>query len=136
MPVNLPDMHRFSADKRQILRGRIERLIDRAQYLAPADRALVEQVYGQGTSLAAVARLMGQPPRTLQRRFGRIMQRVNSKEFTFVCRHQALLSGPQRQVARKVIFQGQTLRQAAAYTGMSLHQVRRHLHEVQALARV
>lgn len=136
MPVNLPEMERFSADHRKILRGRIERLIDRAQYLATTDRALLEQVYGQGTSLTAVARLMGQTPRTLQRRFAKIIQRVNNKEFVFVARHQALLSQPQRQVARKVVLQGKTLRQTAVESGLSLHQVRRHLQEVHALARV
>ena len=75
-------------------------------------------------------------PRAVHQRIHRILQRLNSKAFTFAIEHMDQLSPDQRMVARLMILQGRSLRTTATQTQLKLHQVRQYLHEVNALAKI
>ncbi len=119
---------------RRDLRRLMERLSLLAEHLGADDRALVEQVCGHGVPIATVARLSRRPQRAMQRQFHRIMQRVNSKEFTFVLAHFGHFRGVQRRVARSVFLEGTSMRRAASEHRITLHQVRQHVDAIRAIA--
>jgi len=131
-----PEMMAHLPDRRGGYRDWAERILARAEHLEEADRQLIEQVYGRGTPLSVVAKMAHQPPRTLQRRLKKIIEHVNIPMFMFIVQHGDLLSGPQRQVARLVVLQRRSLRQAACLADISLHWVRRHMHAIEAMARL
>ena len=117
-------------------RDRVEALVDGARYLGERDRALVEQVYRYGASVAGVARLTGEPVWRVRRRLRRLVARVNDPLFGFLVMYGDVVPAGARRTAEMVVFRGLSLRRAAALTGRSLHRVRGDLGVVRALARV
>jgi len=127
-----------------------ERLLHRATHLPEADRWLLEQVYGRGVPLSTLARAELQeichkprPDRRLRarrrrlaRRVAGLVRRVRDPAFELVTARPELLPRPARHTAQRVLVQGQTLRDTAHATGLSLHQVRQHVRTVRELARV
>lgn len=120
-------------DVRASSRKKVEGLVHFAEYLAPADRALIVSVFENGTSAADLARAVGEDPRQVRRRLKRLVTRMASTEFRFVIRHRNTWPGNQRRVADAVILRGLTQREAAAELNLSLHQVRTYLHAVHVL---
>ncbi|MFA9479654.1 helix-turn-helix domain-containing protein [Phycisphaerales bacterium AB-hyl4] len=116
-------------------RDAAERLLQRAQYLAPHDRLLLEQIYRHGLSVADVARLLNDRPRTLQRRVKRLLTRLNDPLFRFVAGRLEMLPRDMQTTARLVVLEGKALRDTARSTGLTLHRVRQHLDAVRTLAR-
>ena len=139
MPTALGSFNQISADVRRHTahqRRLNERILQLAEHLRTPDRLLLEQVYRHGLSAADVARLTGQPPRRVQRRLARLLQRMRDPLFKFVVARSELLPPPARAAARRVILQGQSLRSTAQSTGQSLHEVRQHINTVRNLARL
>jgi hypothetical protein len=126
-------------------------LVERAAWLPPDDRELVEAVFGEGISVAAFVRRRRQrgndlapgrreqdravplTARTARTRLRRLVERVLSPRYAFVVANRALWTGPMRRAAFACVVQGLSLREASARLGMSLHAVRRHLDAVDAL---
>jgi hypothetical protein len=122
-------------ERRSRRRDEVERLLELAQHLAERDRLLLEQVYRHGLVVADLARVSGGNPDALRRRIQRLIHRLDDPVFHFVVGHGDLLAPVVRRVATRVILHGRPLRQAAADTGLSLHEVREHVAEVRAIAR-
>lgn len=116
-------------------RDAAERLLQRAQHLARPDHLLMEQIYRHGLSIADVARLLNERPRSLQRRVKRLLLRLNDPLFIFVAGRFDVLPREMQATARLVVLEGRPLRDAARITGTTLHRVRQHLDAVRTLAR-
>jgi DNA-directed RNA polymerase specialized sigma24 family protein len=123
--------------RRRQLRARAHgRILARAQALAPADRALVEQVYAQGQSLRQIAQASGVPSDRLQRRLLRLLKRMRTPLFTFVASRGELLPREVQATAERVVLQGQSLRETARQTRQSLYRVRQHMQIIRTYQRV
>ncbi len=114
-------------------RDAAEKLLDYADFLESADRALLRAIFDRGLSATEFARAMGQPPRRVRQRVQRLVQRLGSTPFQFVLRNRYAWSAARRQVAESIFLRGLTQRRAAAQLGLSLHQVRQEIERVRAL---
>lgn len=121
-----------------------ERLLHLASYLPPSDRWLIEQVYGRGVPLSALARAEAHGAnrglryrrRRLARRLTALVRRLRRPAFQLVAIRPELLPRETRAVARHAVLHGRSLRDTARITGISLHRVRRHVRTVHDLARI
>ncbi len=107
-----------------------------AGFLDPADRRLVEQVYGQGQPVSGVAGLMGVKPTRLHRRLAKLRRRMAGREFRVVAECLELFPPNYRPVAERRYLRGHSLERIVGDTGLSLHQVRQRLHAADALIKV
>jgi len=110
-----------------------ERLVQRAAWLRPDERALIEAVFGEGRSCTDLAKLMGATPEVVRRRVRRAAKRAGSDLFGFVASRRDTWPAELSRVATKCALEGATLRGAAADLGVSLHVVRRHWDAVRAM---
>jgi DNA-directed RNA polymerase specialized sigma24 family protein len=111
-----------------------EILVARAQWLSPPDAALVRATFGQGSTVAQVARLARTDARSLRRRLRRLVRRLSSREFLVVLRAWEHWAPTRRRVARACFIDGLSQRQACKALKLSLHTIRRHSSAVKALA--
>jgi DNA-directed RNA polymerase specialized sigma24 family protein len=114
-------------------RGVIERLLDRANYLTSSDRTLLRGIYDRGMDASEVARVMGRRPRGVRQRVQRLVEHLNSPDFTFILRAGRRWPKTRRRVGELVFLQGLTQREAAARLGISLHHLRREIERIRAL---
>lgn len=119
--------------RRKRRREVVERIVQRAELIAPADRTLVLAYYRDGQSASDIAQLAGEPVRTLRRRLRRIVQRLLSPRFEFVATRIHTWTPTRRRVAGACVLEGRTLRDTSVRLGLSLHSVRRHHDAVQAM---
>ncbi len=119
--------------RRRRRRDLVERIVERADLLAPADRALVHAHYRDGRSVVEIARLRGGSPRSLRRRLKRLVERELDPLFAFVARRRASWSHTRRRVATSLMLEGRSMRETGQRLGLSLHTVRRHHDAVRAL---
>jgi len=110
-----------------------ERVLAFAALLPADERGLVEAVYRDGRSTTDIARAVGACPRRYQRKLNGILRRMRDPRFRFVAEGAERLPPETRAVARRVVLQGMSQRQAATATGKSLHQVRMALQTVRTL---
>jgi DNA-directed RNA polymerase specialized sigma24 family protein len=136
MSIPREPVHTGVAKERRLRQTAADRILALAPHLGPNDRALIEQVYRHGQSLAEVGRAAGVPAGRLQRRLARVLQRLRQPLFQFVVASGDMLPRETRATARLVVLEGQSLRRTAARTGLTLHQVRRHMHTVRAYHRL
>lgn len=116
-------------------RSAAERLLQWAEHLDPADRALVRSVYERGMPVSALARAAGVPPGRLRARLRRLQSRMTSPEFQLVLRRRDRWPRERRRVAELIFCRGWTQREAARALEITLHQVRRAVEQVKLLAR-
>ena len=119
--------------RRKRRREVIERVVQRAELLTPADRALVLAYYRDQQNALDIARLAGEPVRAVRRRLRRAVERVLSPRFQFVASRLGSWPPTRRRVACACVLQGFTLREASRRLGLSLHSVRRHHDAIQAM---
>jgi DNA-directed RNA polymerase specialized sigma24 family protein len=121
---------------RQAQRLQINQMLILAEHLPETDRILMEQFLGQGHPVAHLARLFGVPVRQMHRRVNSITKRLSKKLFKDVSTQFDLLPREARPIARLVVFHGLSMRKAAKTSGMTLHQIRKHMNTVHATARL
>jgi hypothetical protein len=136
-------------------RQHAERLVQRARWLQPADRALIEAVYAEGLSVAAYVRRcrarqtepvpsagvdfgddaigLEMRSRLARRRLRRLVERLLSDRFVFVTARWEDWTTTRRRVAAACVVQGRSMRAASRDLGLSLHTVRRHMQAIEAL---
>ncbi len=119
--------------RRKRRRDLVERIVERADLLAPSDRALVHAHYRDGRSVVEIASLGGGSPRSLRRRLKRLVERELDPLFTFVARSRTSWSHTRRRVATSLMLEGRSMRETGERLGLSLHTVRRHHDAVRAL---
>ena len=100
---------------------------------APDQRVLTAFLVG-GVPTAAIAASLQCSRRTVTRRVHKLLQRMNSPTYLYVLRQGSLLSRRQREVAKALFLEGQSIRQAARATGESIHYVRRTRRRIQMLS--
>lgn len=61
-------LERLGDLRRRRRRDMIDELVERAEWLPPGDRWLIDSVYREGRCVAEVAAILNQPPRILRRR--------------------------------------------------------------------
>lgn len=137
-----------SADQRDDLRRHrrrqlIQALLDRAQHLPDADRDLLEAVYRDGASLSHLARmaaLVGDAnkdpaplARTLRRRLRAIVARLHDPRTLVYLEHGGDWPRQRRRVAGACLLAGLTQRQASMTLGISLHEIRKRLTEIDTI---
>lgn len=118
--------------RRRRRREHTARLVERAVWLPPRDRALVEAVFRDGHPVTDLARLTGDCPRSLRRRVRQLAARLTSPRFLFVVHHRDLWTNSRRRVGTACFIEGLSLRAAARELQMSLHTVRRHTDAIEA----
>jgi DNA-directed RNA polymerase specialized sigma24 family protein len=123
------------ADRRRMLDHRDfhEQLLNRARFLDPADRVLVEQVLAKGVLPREVAVVAGRSTRSVQRRLRQVLRRLNDPQVLTVLRMHERWDPILAQVALAVWVRRWTLRQTAARLNLSLHQVRQHTLAIRTL---
>ncbi|MCC5822896.1 MAG: hypothetical protein LAT64_04775 [Phycisphaerales bacterium] len=108
-------------------------LVLRADWLSPADRALVVAVLRDGQSVAAMARATGMDPRSLRRRFAQAASRLLDDRTVFVARLLPSLTGTRARVARAFYLEGRSLRAIANEQRLGLHTVRAHRQAIEGM---
>lgn len=109
-----------------------ELLLRRADLLAPDDAAILDACFNRGLNVAQVARLRDVPVTTMRRRLRRLIFRVVSPFFDFVLRTSDHWPLTRRRVARAVVLEGRSLREAADALDLPVHAVRHHADAVRA----
>lgn len=110
-----------------------ETLVNRAEYLLPEDRALLNAIYRDGVSVREIADLTGSHPRTVRLRIRKLAQRALDPRFTFVLTHRDQWPQTRRLVATENILHGHPLRETARQLNLSLHAVRRHADAIRVM---
>jgi hypothetical protein len=105
-------------------------LAGRAELLDRADRDLLLGVWVHRGSVELMAHLAGCHPQTIRRRVRKLLERIESPAFLSAARALSLLPARQAQIARLHFCQNRSLRQIARECGLSLHEVRRQVHEI------
>lgn len=114
-------------------RDRVERILDAARALPPADRALLEEILGRGTTATQLARAARLPRWRVVRRLRRIMRRTRHPLFEAASFHFDSLPARIRPTVRLALFHGLSLRSVARRRKLSLHQVRKQLDQARSL---
>jgi DNA-directed RNA polymerase specialized sigma24 family protein len=122
-----------TAGRRALRREAVDVLLDRANHLAPADRALVRSVLEAGARPADLALVANRGSQAIRRRLRRLLERLRSESFACVLRDGERWPPQRRAVAQAVMLRGQSQRQAAATLGLSVHSVRRELDRIRTL---
>ena len=126
-------MHAVKSRSVHSLSGFSDALLRYAPFLPPAERALIEQVFGRGVPITALARVHGKKPEAVQRRVRVLIARLTDPRVARVlglCRH---WDESRRAVALRWWLAGRSQPRIAAELGLSLYEVRRHLLAVRAL---
>lgn len=110
-----------------------ERIIQRAEWLEPNDRALVSAMFVDGYSAARIARLGNSDPRTIRSRIRKIVHRLGDPRTAYVMLHSNAWTPTRRRVAREVYINGRSLRETAETLGLSFYVVRRHRESIEAM---
>lgn len=113
----------------------IERLRHRSEWLNSKDKALIQMIYEKGSTFDQIARLTGQNPSTISRRFHRLIQKLIAHELTALlgCRHE--VDGTDICIARDYFIQGLSQHAVACKLNVSLYRVRHILSLVRSIAR-
>ncbi len=105
----------------------------RAAHLPPADRALLLAALDRGIPTTELAAMSGRDVRSVRLRVRRLARRVLSEPYAFVLRNRGSWPLLRRRIATAVIVHGQTVKQAAAETGTSFYNARKHMDAIQFL---
>jgi len=117
-------------------RGAIELVRHRCDQLPVEEGALMEQVFLQGRTVAAVAALTGAPVRRLRLRVKRILARLARPEFDTVVNYAPEWPRPMAAVGRAVFVRGLSVRAASRQCGVPYHAAVQFARSISSLAPV
>lgn len=110
-----------------------DRILERAAWLDPEQRALIETVLRDNQPISQVARATGLDARVLRRRFAVAVARALDDRTAFVAHTLPHLSGTRARVAEGFYLHGRTLRAIAADLRLSLHTIRAQREVIEAM---
>ncbi len=110
-----------------------DRIVQRADWLEPDDRAMVQAMFADGYSAAQIARLSETPVRTIRARIHRIVTRLSDPRTAYVVRNAREWSRTRREIGRAIFVRGLSLRETANELEMSFYLVRRHREAIEAM---
>jgi len=114
----------------------VERMLQWSRHLPKKDREIIDAAFCRGLSGHVAAGLFGCSAAAYRRRLRRLLRRMRDPNFQFIVRHEALLPHTLRRTARLVFVHGMPLRQAADRLNVPLHELRRRVDTVRALAAI
>ena len=109
------------------------RLLELAEHLESADRALIRSIYYRGMSAAEFARAARAHPRTVSHRLRRLVERMTSPTFLRIIDRRRAWPEQQRKVAEAIFLRGLSQRDTARRLDVSLHTVRRESDRIRAI---
>ena len=124
------------AYKRPLTNHRLiaKKVVMRAEFLAPADKALLEAVFERGINAGEFAGAIDKNgPETMRRRVQRLVERLGSSPYQFVMRQLKDWPPMQRKVGESVFLRGLSQREASQQLGMPIHGVRREVERIQSI---
>ncbi|MEM8756505.1 MAG: hypothetical protein AAGF47_01820 [Planctomycetota bacterium] len=119
--------------RRRRTRAQAERISLRADVLDPPERRLIRDLFEDGRPCSAIARELGQNPRSIRRRVRSITRRLLDPRFEFVLTKADAWRPTRRRVAHEHFIRGHSLRETAEQLGLSLYIVRQHRDAIEAL---
>jgi hypothetical protein len=127
--VPLEAMSAEVAEHRHHVRGRRDQLVrivrEHAAFLPSKDKALLETVVVNGSSVAGAAALLGISDAAGRRRVRVLIKRLASFEFQFTARHHSRWEPRESAVAQWCIIKGISIRQTAMELKLATTYVRR-----------
>jgi transposase-like protein len=126
-------LHRRRAPHRQRTHE-IETFRRRSEWLSADDKTLLQMVFEKGSTLAAIARLTGQSPSTVGRRFHRLLRQLIARELVTLLGGRCEAHPADIHLIRDYFLQGQTQKAIARKHNVSLYRVRAVLEAVRSIA--
>ena len=127
IPIEAIDLRRTRS------RDFIRSVFERAKHLPDPERALLTEIYLNGKSIAAVAKLRDENVTLLRRQVRRITTRVLTPRYRYVTEHQSAWRPTRRKVAGACVIEGLSIRDASIKLNMSNYLVRKHRDAIEAL---
>ncbi|HWB19523.1 MAG TPA: hypothetical protein VG711_04415 [Phycisphaerales bacterium] len=124
-----PEDLQVRLDRREM----IEQLLQLADFLKPSDRALMRGIFGSGMSPQDMAAAMEQQTRQVRARVRKLLRHLAKPVYRFVAREHASWPNYRKSVARAVVLQRISQREAARELGITLHRVRRELDRIRGI---
>lgn len=100
------------------------RILSLASHLQPSDRTLLLLAIADGKSHAQLSTLLGIPARSVARRIRILARRVLHPAFAYAVLHLDTFDPPTRDIARRCIIDGSSIRAAALALNLSQYRVR------------
>lgn len=124
-------LNRIPQQQRQAcLRDAQEVLLERARWLLPGDRTVIELVLRHGIPHRRISQLVNLPAGTVTRKLHRLARRLTSPLVVALLNERCPLPDPMHRIGVEHFLQGLSLRQLAERHGISRHEVRLILHNV------
>ena len=103
----------------------------RSELLSGEDKALMQMIFEKGSSFAEIAKLTGQNPSSIARRFRGLVQKLLTKELLALLRHQQVFDSVDVSICRDYFLQGLPQRIIARKLNVSSYRIRRALKTLQ-----
>jgi hypothetical protein len=110
-----------------------DHIVQRAEWLEPAERAIVLAMFDEGYSAAEIARLGNLEARIVRARIHRIVSRLSDPKVAYVAQQSIAWSKTRAEIGRCVFLHGKSLRETATELSMSFYLVRRHRESIDAM---
>ncbi|MBC8378640.1 MAG: hypothetical protein H8E62_05650 [Planctomycetes bacterium] len=105
----------------------------RSELLSGEDKALVQMIFEKGSSFTEIAKLTGQHPSSIARRFRDLLQKLLTKELLALLRNQAGFKPVDITICRDYFLQGLPKRMIARKLNVSDYRIRKVLKDFQYL---
>jgi DNA invertase Pin-like site-specific DNA recombinase len=112
----------------------IEKLRLRSELLNRKDKALIQMIFEKGSTFDQIARLTGQNPSTISRRFHHLLQKLIAKEFVSLLRGRCGSNGTDIRIVQGYYLQNLSQKAIARKLNISLYRVRNILRAVRSIA--
>ncbi|PHQ80269.1 MAG: hypothetical protein COB69_06315 [Phycisphaera sp.] len=127
IPIEAIDLRRTRS------RDFVRSISERAKHLPDPERALLDEIYVNGKSIAAVAKLRDENVALLRRRVRRITTRVLTPRYRYVTEHQSAWRPTRRKVAGACVIEGLSIKDASIKLHLSTYLIRKHRDAIEAL---
>lgn len=114
-------------------RGEIDTLRLRSKWLCVEDKTLMEMVFEKGSSFRQIARLTGQSPSTVSRRFHRLVRRLIARKPAFVQGPPVYADPTDIRIIQDYYLRGHTQKAIAQKRSISLYRIRNTLRAVRSI---
>jgi len=121
--------------RRKLDRDVRELLVERSRWLAPSDRALFQAVFRDGLTAAQAARIARVSPRAVRSQLHTLARHLMDPKVVWAARRLRKWGPVRAQVARAVILQKRTHREAGRLLRMSSYRLRGQLALIEELWR-
>lgn len=111
----------------------IEKLRHRSEWLNSKDKAMMQMIFEKGSTFDQIARLTGQSPSTVNRRFHGLLQKLTAKEFTALLRGRHKVDSTDIRIVRDYYIQGLPQQAIARKLSISLYRIRKILRLVRSI---